>query len=311
MRVIGRLLVALAIAFPISTLLVTAGANGDTGDGPAVIKCMHWKDVAKISPGVGNSPTSQSVTAHGKLYGCNKAGGAAQFSGTFQISGGTCSNLAMNGSGQLEWANGSHSTLFLSFEPQDVEPRKMFVSGTVTSGLYQGLIVRAWLRFTPEFTGSGVNCGPQNLLKKLRFTNTQSFQLLTPSVPDTTTPDTEPPPTTEPPTPTTVPNTNGGGTTQPPNTTPRTQAPPVTVIVVRNPPTICCRGVVIVHRTFPTGTLAFTGSSRLAAVVGLQALLIGIALACMDPDRKRRGAARVGRRLRRRKSSLNVTLPPR
>ena len=80
-------------------------------------------------------------------------------------------------------------------------------------------------------------------------------------------------------------------------------------MIVQNPP-ICCRGVVIVHRTFPTGTLAFTGSSRLAAVVGLEALLIGAVLACMDTDRKKRGAARVGRRLRRRKPSLNVTLPP-
>jgi len=74
---------------------------------------------------------------------------------------------------------------------------------------------------------------------------------------------------------------------------------------------VCCRNVVIVHRTFPTGTLAFTGSSRIAAVVGFEALLIGGALACLDPDRKKRGAARFGRRLRRRKKSLDVTLPPR
>ena len=141
MRVIGRLLIALAIAFPISVIVVGV-AHGDSGEGPAVIKCMHWKDVVKIAPGVGNEPSDQGVTGHGKLYGCNKAGGAAQFSGTFQISGATCSNPAMTGSGQLEWADGGHSTLFLSFEPQDVEPRKVFVTGTVTSGAFQGLIAR-------------------------------------------------------------------------------------------------------------------------------------------------------------------------
>jgi hypothetical protein len=306
MRVIGRLLVALAIAFPISMIVVGA-AHGDSGEGPAVIKCMHWKDVVKISPGVGNDPSDQGVVGHGKLYGCNKAGGAAEFSGTFQITDATCSNLAMTGSGQLEWADGGHSTLFLSFEPQDVEPRKIFVTGTVTSGAFQGLIARAWLRFTPEFDGSGVNCGPQNLLKKLRFSNTQSFQLLTPNVPDTTEPPPDTTPDTPPTVPETVPQTNGGTTTEPQVTTQHTR-PPITVVVFQP---VCCRNVVIVHRTFPTGTLAFTGSSRLAAVIGFEALLVGGVLACMDPDRKKRGAARFSRRLRRPKKSLSVTLPPR
>ena len=287
-------------------MVVVGVAHGDSGEGPAVMKCMHWKDVVKIAPGVGNDPNDQAVTGHGKVYGCNKAGGAAQFSGTFQITGATCDNLAMSGSGQLEWADGSHSTLFLSFTPQDVEPRKVFVSGTVTSGAFQGLIARAWLRFTPEFEGSGVNCGPQNLLKKLRFSNTQSFQLLTPNVPVTTVPDTTPNTNPDTSVPQTVPQTNGGGTTTVPVTTQR--HPPRTVVVIQQ---VCCRDVVIVHRTFPTGTLAFTGSSRLAAIVGFEALLVGGVLACLDPDRKKRGAARFGRRLRRRKKSLDVTLPPR
>jgi len=239
MRVIGRLLIALAIAFPIS-MIVAGVAHGDSGQGPAVIKCMHWKDAVKITPGIGNDPADQAVTGRGKIYGCNKAGGAAQFSGTFQISGATCSNLSMSGSGQLEWADGSHSTLFLDFSPQGVEPRKVFVSGTVTSGAFQGLIARAWLRFTPEFNGSGVNCGPQNLLKKLRFSNTQSFQLLTPNVPVTTTTS----PITDTSVPQTVPQTNGGGTTtQPPTTTARSR-PPRTVVVIRQ---VCCSNVVIVH----------------------------------------------------------------
>ena len=48
MRVIGRLLIALAIAFPISVAIVGV-AHSDTGQGPAVIKCMHWKDLIKIT----------------------------------------------------------------------------------------------------------------------------------------------------------------------------------------------------------------------------------------------------------------------
>jgi hypothetical protein len=64
---------------------------------------------------------------------------------------------------------------------------------------------------------------------------------------------------------------------------------------------------VIVHRRFPTGTLAFTGSSGAAAIFGLVSLLVGGALACLDPDR-RQGYARLGRR--RPRKSLHVTLPP-
>ena len=299
MRVIGRLLIALAIAFPISAAIAGV-AHSDSGQGPAVVKCMHWKDVIKIEPGIGDTPSDQLATAHGKLFGCNKAGGAAQFTGTLQMVQATCDNLAMSGDGQFAWADGTQSSAALSFEPSPAEPRKVFVNGTITSGQFQGLIVRAWLRFTPEFSGSGVDCGPDNPLQKIRFTNTQSFQLLTPNVTSTTE---SPPPPTNPPTtqgtvPGTVPVTNFG------TTTPATQPRRVTVIIIRNG---CCRRGVLIHRRFPTGTLAFTGSSRIAAVFGLQALLIGGALACLDPDRKKRGLARIRRR--RRHKSLDVTAP--
>ena len=297
MRVIGRVLVALSVALPLSLAITAGTAHSDSGSGPAVIKCMHWKDVMKIAPGVGNAPADQAVTAHGRLYGCNKAGGAAQFTGQLLMSGATCSDLGMSGTGQFEWANGEHSTAFLSFQPQANEPRKVFVGGSITSGAFQGLIVQAWLRFIPEFTGSGVNCGPDNLLRKIRFTNTQSFQLLSPNISSTT----QAPGTTTPGTgtnPGTVPVTNQGGGTNPP--------PPVTVVIVRRPGL----PIVIIHRRFHTGTLAFTGSSSLAALLGLCALLIGGALACLDPERRQRRLAD-SRRHRRMRSFLRVTLPRR
>ena len=43
--------------------------------------------------------------------------------------------------------------------------------------------------------------------------------------------------------------------------------------------------MVIVRRRFPTGTLAFTGSSSFAALLALEALLIGGALVMLDPER--------------------------
>ena len=61
MRVIGRLLLALAIALPISWVVAVGVAAGDSGNGPLVVKCMHWKDDMRISPGVGNNPSPQAV----------------------------------------------------------------------------------------------------------------------------------------------------------------------------------------------------------------------------------------------------------
>jgi hypothetical protein len=307
MRVIGRLLLILAVALPISWLVVAGVASGDSGSGPAVMKCMHWKDDMWLAPGATQNPSGQQVTAKGKLYGCNKAGGGAVFTAALSMSNATCSNLAMSGNAQFDWTNGSHSSAFLNFQPQSLEPNKVFISGTMTSGAFQGLIVRAWLRFTQVYSGSGPNCSAGNPLKKIDFTNSQSFQLLTPNIKPTT-----PPPTSPPPNP---PPTNPPPKNPPPKNPPPTN-PPVTVQVGQPPPVIIInrfppRRRIVVVRRFPTGTLAFTGSSSgRAAMFGLEALLIGGALACLNPDKARR-VARFGRRGRASRKFLNVTLPPR
>jgi hypothetical protein len=298
MRVIGRLLMVLAVVLPLTCILAAGSALGQNGGGPAVMKCMFWQDGMNVSPGVGNNPADQVVSGHGRVYGCNKAGGGAQFTATMQMSGATCSNLSMQGEAQFEWADGEHSTAFLSFDPQAPSGNKVQISGNMTSGAFQGLIVVSQLRFTRVFQGSGADCSPSNLLTKISFTNSRSLQLLTPNVTPTTQ---APPPTTPPTSPPTVPVTNQG-------TVPVTT--PVIVVIDRRRPVVVLRrrAFVVVHTTFPTGTLAFTGSSGMAAVVGLEALLIGGALAFLDPER-RQGFARFGRR--RPRKSLHVTLPPR
>jgi len=309
-RVTGRLLLALAIVLPVSWVVAVGVA---AGDGPLVVKCHSWQDAMRISPGVGNNPSSQSVAAHGKVWACNKAGGGAIFNATLSMSNATCSNLSMSGSAQFDWVNGAHSSAFLTFQQQALRPRKFVITGTVTSGLYQGLIVRSQLRFTQVFEGSGANCSANNLLKKIDFTNYRSFQLLTPNTqpttsnPGTTTPHNNPPPTspgggTAPPT---VPVTNLGNFPPPP------APPPTQIIIINRFPRRPLRNVIVVNRPFPRGTLAFTGSSSgKAALFGLEALLLGGALACLDPDRARR-VARMGRRGRFSKRFLRVTLPPR
>jgi len=310
MRVIGRLLMVMAIALPLTWLVAMGVAAGDAGSGPAVMKCMHWQDGMRLSPGVSNNPSSQSVSAHGKLFGCNKAGGGATFNANLSMSNATCSNVAMSGSAQFDWVNGSHSSAFLDFQPQALEPRKVFISGTITSGNFQGLIVRAWLRFTQVFEGSGQNCTSSNPIQKIEFTNSQSFQLLTPKVTTTqSNPPNTKPPNTNPPN-TNPPNTNPGNTVPITNLGGPPPTGPTHVIIINRFPRVP-RRVIIVHRAFPQGTLAFTGSSSgKAAMFGLEALLIGGALACMNPDRART-IARFGRRRRSPKKFLSVTLPRR
>jgi hypothetical protein len=209
----------------------------------------------------------------------------------------------MQGEAQFDWANGTHSTAFLTFDPLTGSPRKMTIGGQITSGTFQGLIVRSQLRFTQIYSGSGDPCSPGNLLRKMEFDNSRSLQLLSPNI----TPTTQAPPPTTPPTdgpPPTVPVTNLG-------TVPNTVARIVVVERTRDVFVVRRRrraAVVIIHRRFPTGTLAFTGSSSGAAIVGLGALLIGGALAWGDPDRGQ-GFARFGKK--RPRKSLHITLPPR
>jgi hypothetical protein len=284
------------------TVALAAGADGATG--PASQHCGHWEDSMRITPGVGLTAANQSVTAHGRLWGCTKGGGGAQYSSTMHMSNATCYNLAMSGTASFDWADGSHSTAWLTFQPQALEPNKISVNGRMTSGMFQGLVVRAWLRFTQFYDGTGAPCSPTNLLRHIDFTNTQSYQLLTPDVTTTTRglpPTTSPHPTTPRTPPPTVPVTNFGSTT-----TPRTFGPPVTV-VYRGPG----GGGGFVPQQFPSGTLAFTGSSsRLAAMFGFEAILIGASLACLDPERRRRRLARFANLRRHPKSFLQVTLPP-
>jgi hypothetical protein len=297
MRVIGRLLLALAVAFPLTVVL----AGVADAQGPSVLNCPAWKGVMRISPGVGNAPANQAVIGHGKLFGCNKAGEGAWFSASLEMSQATCANLAMSGNASFDWVNGRHSTAFLIFHPQAPEPNKVVVTGSMTSGLFQGLGVAAWLRFTPVFEGTGANCSPTNLLRKIDFSSVRSFQLG--RVPTTTQPPITQPHTTTPNTPPlTVPITNFGGLT-----TPATFAPPITIVFQSAAPAATGGAVA---QQFPQGTLAFTGSSSgPAAMIGFEALLVGGALACLDPGRRRRRLQSFAY-MHRPKKFLQVTLPP-
>jgi hypothetical protein len=313
MRRIGRLLIVLAVLLPVG-VVASGAANGASGGvGPAVLKCMHFKDDMIVSPGVTNTPTDQAVSGHGRLYGCNKAGGSGQFSATMHMSNATCADLSMAGSTRIDWANGKSSWATLTFTSQVAEPNKVFITGVISSGMFTGLVVQAWVRFTPVFRGTGAPCSPTNPLRKILFTNSQSYQLLTPPTTTSTVPQ-QPTTTTEP----------GTTSTQPPATTTTTDSTSSTVPISTQGSTVASTvpvtgggstnpprggGVVVVSKSGGTGGLAFTGSNRLGALLGLESLIVGGALACYGADRRRRRLSPRSSRFDV-KRWLHIELPP-
>ena len=188
---------AAAAALPLSVALWGQSAEGSIGSGvgTAVMKCGHFKDAMIVIPGLSNSPTDQVVHAHGRVYGCNKAGGGGKFTANMTTSGATCNNRHFSGTATFAWANGRSSIVSIMFVPAPGAPRKVEVFGTVTSGYFDGLLLHSFVRTTDTFKGSGAGCSPSNLLKRIEFTNSQSLQLFTPIVPTTTTQPPTPPST--------------------------------------------------------------------------------------------------------------------
>ena len=289
MRSFGRLLLLLAVLLP-AGLVASSAANGA---GNQVVACDHFKGELITSPGLTQVPANQTVVANGRLYGCNKAGGSAIFSATLHMAHATCADLSMVGNARFGWVNGQFSKAVQNLSPQIVEPTKVVITGTVATGLYKGLIVRAWVRFTEVFTGTGPGCTPSNPLKLISFTNTQSYTLLAPrtttsTVPQHITTTTHPAASST----STSAQTSTSASTAPRTSTSATTAATVAITVAGKGP----------------GRLAFTGSSNFGALVGLESLIVGGALACFARDRRTGRAARARRSGAR--SWLSITLPP-
>ncbi len=318
MRIVGRLLIVLAVLLPVGMLASGSSSSAVPSlgpppvTGPAVLKCMHFKDDLRVSPGITDVPADQTVLGHGRLYGCNKAGGAARFSGTFHIPQADCTDLSMAGSGRFAWANGRSSTATLTLTSQVTEPNKVFIGGTIDTGMFSGLLVSAWVRFQPVFKGTGPSCSKSNPLKKISFTNSQSFQLLTPRPTSTTVtfhPTTSSEPTTTIRRATTTSRPAATTTSGPTTTVPITEAGSTA------PPTTRSGGGGGHGRgggtTVPGnhgGGLAFTGGNRVGALFGLESIVVGGALACLGGDGRARSAR--ARKTRGPKFWLRVTLPP-
>jgi hypothetical protein len=277
----------------------------------AVLNCSNFKDAMILSPGLSNTPTNQTVSAHGRLYGCSKAGGAGYYHATLRMTAATCASRRFEGEAWFDWANGRTSTGHITFVPAPLAARKLQVGGTVTGGLFNGLRMRGWIRTTDTFRGTGPECGPTNLLKRIEFTNTRSFQLLwRPSTTTTTAPphsSTTAPHVTNPPTnPPTNPRTN------PPR---NTAGPPGTVataaVVLQN-----INGGGTPDPSGATDSLALTGNNSRGALLGLESLFVGGAIWALGGHGRRQDLSSNGSvrrrgwwRVRRARPWLLVTMP--
>ncbi|MDQ1460129.1 MAG: hypothetical protein QOI08_1613 [Actinomycetota bacterium] len=308
MRRIGRLLLLLAVLLP-AGVIASAAANGDGGIGSAVLECDSFVGTFTSSPGITHTPSNQSLAGAGRMYGCKKSGGSAVFTATLHMPHGSCAFLAMSGSAKFTWPSGKTTFTTLTFDPKSGEPGKFFVGGNVGSGLYHGLIVRSGVRFTPVMSGPGA-CTAANPLTQINFTSINSVQLLPPHKTTTTVsrPHTTTSVHTSSSTAPTATTAGGSSTTTDPN-----QNVPVTNQGSTAPQ------AVLVASTDPSGTgtggsgnatsvLAFTGNNRFGALLGVESLIVGGALACFGKDRRSRRVSlwsRAGAR-----SWLKVTLPP-
>jgi hypothetical protein len=277
------------------------------------MKCRHFQDAMNLSPGLSHTPANQTVEAHGRVFGCNKAGGGGHFKASFRMTNATCDSRRMQGGATFSWANGTTSEAALTFTPAPVAPSKVEVEGVIVKGLFKGLLVHSFVRFTNSFTGTGPGCSPTNLLKRIDFTNSQSLQVF---VPQTTTT-------------TTVPQSTSF-TTAPQTTAPQTTAPRATAS------TVGLRGSTARPATSPRasgggggrgggfgvtqapanpssgGSLAFTGSNSAGALFGAESLMVGGALWALGDRGRRRDRTRP--RARRRRSRprpwLILSFPP-
>jgi hypothetical protein len=293
---------ATAAALPLSVALWGQSAQGTVGSTRGlVLNCSQSKGAIVLTPGLSDAPTNQTVSAHGRVYGCNKVGGEGKYTARLTMTRATCAARRFEGQAQFAWANGRESTAFLKLVSTPVAPRKAEVNGVITSGMFNGSTVRSWVRMTDTFRGSGPECGPTNLLERINLTSNRCLMLYTPKTTTTTVPQhssTSAPPTTEPPTHNTV---------GPQGTTPATTV----AQLVRQLSSDDGGGA---QGPFGgTGSLALTGSNSGGALLGLGSLLAGAVVLAIGGNDRRHDPARSTRRRRDRRHGarpwLYVTLP--
>jgi len=158
--------------------LVAASAGATEGTGTT---CSSDVGVAKLSPGIEEVAKVQNVSVKGTLSGCTgSAGEAGKYVAHLKTTAGvTCASLASEGAvaeGSLivKWGHGhgnSQAAIAVTGSPSG----GFTLSGTVTSGPYEGLGISGTLSGTAVFKGKGELCMKKNKLKEIDVTGATPF----------------------------------------------------------------------------------------------------------------------------------------
>ena len=117
-----------------ATGAVAAHAGGAEG-------CQSLKGTLRISPGLTDVPTTQTVTFAARLAGCPFAGGSGIVGATTQTAPVTCATLTgalAPTTGNFAWADGTLSTVALTFVSVPGSPNRLDANGTLISGTERG-----------------------------------------------------------------------------------------------------------------------------------------------------------------------------
>jgi hypothetical protein len=176
--VLKLILVALAAIGCAGFAAVSAGAAEETGT-----TCSSDSGVATLSPGIEEVAKVQNITIKGTLSGCTGSTGAsATYVAHLKTTAGvTCASLDAGGATSegtviLKWGHGhgnSQGTLVVTGSPSS----GFTLSGTVTSGPFEGLSMSSTLSGTSVFKGKGEPCTKKNKLKRIDVTGTTPFTI--------------------------------------------------------------------------------------------------------------------------------------
>lgn len=175
--VLRLILVALAAVGCAGLTAVSAGAAEETGT-----SCASNTGVAKLSPGIEEVGKVQNISVKGTLSGCSgSTGESAKYVAHLKTSTAvTCASLAAEGAVAqgtvvIKWGHGqgnSQGTLTVTGGPS-----AFTLSGTVTSGPFEGLAISSTLSGTSVFKGKGEPCTKKNKLKQIDVAGASPFTI--------------------------------------------------------------------------------------------------------------------------------------
>lgn len=174
---LGRVSAAMALALAASA--VTAITATPAMAAP-VGSCATVTGSATFSPGLGNTPADNTITAKGAESKCTPAastGGAGTLSATIKVKAGSCAALATGkqklvGTAVSTWKNKKTSKYSLTFTTgTGATATTATITGKVISGLFVGKKLTGAVKFT--VTGTP-NCTDKPV-KTVTFKNTKPF----------------------------------------------------------------------------------------------------------------------------------------